>query len=605
MSEDVTMAEDTAGLPQAPSASQKGKERANGDAQAQSTPTPAGAKKARPMTREQSSRAVDASQGATTSSTYYDDSAHTASLARRAASSSRALSKPTTLKQDYVKGSGKTMKFKPNLSAAAHLPSIKQEPDSNPPAPSELLANPDGVPLRRRDRGPISRTATGPLSQGPALAPKTKKRVAEDMRASSFRPSIADLDLVGDAGSKANAKKAEAEFVKTEYDSDPDTAGVDGDPDGDDMADFIENDLDQEDEERYKLVRHTRMIALKDIGKEGSMAPLTLPEDDSVAREAYARHEDEIEMEMRQEEQQSEEQRQYLQAQQAQMSRHLPQSHHSQVKPEEDHDRDSQILSSGIATPTNAARASRNFTGEEPLDSNVDQIGELDTTVSIKQEAIKAKFDSLDFGEPGTDHDFFVMQFPRFFPAFRPPDSEPTIDRLDHDQAETKQTIETKQNIRAPPYKAGHWQGWGKSGGMLGRQILENLPEGKIGTFNFHASGRISMNIGEIRYDVTSGADAGFLQEIAAVDAEPDVGDHRIRGTLRGDGQPGLYVLAQTSTKLIARPNIDDIFRASKQARADDIARKHLLSLKDEFKNEPVMTPQPVPAKLSKPSMKR
>ena len=104
---------------------------------------------------------------------------------------------------------------------------------------------------------------------------------------------------------------------------------------------------------------------------------------------------------------------------------------------------------------------------------------------------------SVQGGE--TDGQLFLFQFPRTFPSFQ------------HDQVVKVEEDATR-------------------------------PEGQIGCLDVYADGRVALRIGDIPFDVTSGSEASFLQQVVILDAEQQVAQ----------------CLGEVHSKLVVTPNLDD-----------------------------------------------
>ena len=104
---------------------------------------------------------------------------------------------------------------------------------------------------------------------------------------------------------------------------------------------------------------------------------------------------------------------------------------------------------------------------------------------------------SVQGGE--TDGQLFLFQFPRTFPSFQ------------HDQVVKVEEDATR-------------------------------PEGQIGRLDVYADGRVALRIGDIPFDVTSGSEASFLQQVVILDAEQQVAQ----------------CLGEVHSKLVVTPNLDD-----------------------------------------------
>lgn len=115
-----------------------------------------------------------------------------------------------------------------------------------------------------------------------------------------------------------------------------------------------------------------------------------------------------------------------------------------------------------------------------------------------------------------TDH-LFLFQFPHTFPTFhRPDESQMAV----QEPAKTEDVIDidTETHAAAPP-----------------------RPEGQMGHLDIYADGRVMLRIGDMPFDVVSGSETSFLQQVMVLDAE------RQQAQCLGD----------LDGKLIVTPNLD------------------------------------------------
>jgi hypothetical protein len=106
----------------------------------------------------------------------------------------------------------------------------------------------------------------------------------------------------------------------------------------------------------------------------------------------------------------------------------------------------------------------------------------------------------------------YIFQFPRVFPTFRRPQDEESQSaepqeaggddiKPDPDSADVKPKV--KKTARPGEYVAGEWGGWGKGGGREGRDPIGGGVDGLVGRMQVRESGRVTLKMGDIDYDVS------------------------------------------------------------------------------------------------------
>lgn len=148
-------------------------------------------------------------------------------------------------------------------------------------------------------------------------------------------------------------------------------------------------------------------------------------------------------------------------------------------------------------------------------------LGADDVKITVKRENISTYFNLSQ--EESAHEQFYVFQFPRLFPQFVEPGSVPDVKPSANDLLSS--LIESKHKVKSAyheseaeawrDYIPGKWQGWGKNPGREGREILgatdaqaqggnqPQAPEGRIGKIKVRRSGRTTLKLGGIEYDVS------------------------------------------------------------------------------------------------------
>lgn len=149
-------------------------------------------------------------------------------------------------------------------------------------------------------------------------------------------------------------------------------------------------------------------------------------------------------------------------------------------------------------------------------------LGADDVKITVKRENISTYFNLSQ--EESAHEQFYVFQFPRLFPQFAEPGSVPDVKPSANDLLSS--LIESKHKVKSAyheseaeawrDYIPGKWQGWGKNPGREGREILgatdaqaqsgnqAQAPEGRIGKIKVRRSGRTTLKLGGIEYDVST-----------------------------------------------------------------------------------------------------
>lgn len=251
--------------------------------------------------------------------------------------------------------------------------------------------------------------------------------------------------------------------------------------------------------------RRNKTVDLYDIGMENEMAPLVLPRDEKKwLEEEKLRKENEKAMGR---------------------LRLGPGASAKSVKMDP-YEEEELAAASLAGTPVPSASASAT---PAPTQGSLEEaapvedaavLGADDVKIKVKKEDVSAYFDLPK--ESASHEQFYVFQFPRLFPQFADPGSLPDIKPSPADIAQS--LIEAKHKVKSAyheseaeawrDYVPGKWQGWGKNAGREGRDVLGaasaqaqvggefSAPEGRIGKIKVRRSGRTTLKLGGIEYEV-------------------------------------------------------------------------------------------------------
>lgn len=370
-----------------------------------------------------------------------------------------------------------------------------------------------------RGRGEIIMTASGAFAQGPSQSEKVPIPRGRALGASVMRDWSAKVS--GPSGSSSKKSTTTAKLV----DSDPE--------------DHLEETGDMpQDLHGRKL----ETVDLFDIGREGEMAPLVLPRDEKKwVEEEQLRKENERAM-----------QKLHLKKR-GRLDPAAASEATSKVK-QDPYEEEEALQASLRNTPvsTGAGPGSRaqsvssasvsvkaEPSGEMRFDGPTEDaavLGAEDVKIKVKKEDISQYF-HLPPEVAKTDR-FYVFQFPRLFPQFYDPNigpPEPSVEVKKEDpdgQEESKPNVAALLNSQSDPgadafsakhkvrsayheseseawrdYEPGKWQGWGRNPGQDMRENLaghgaEDL-SGRIGKLKIRKSGKTTMKLGGIEYDVS------------------------------------------------------------------------------------------------------
>jgi DNA-directed RNA polymerase III subunit RPC4 len=90
-----------------------------------------------------------------------------------------------------------------------------------------------------------------------------------------------------------------------------------------------------------------------------------------------------------------------------------------------------------------------------------------------------------------------------------------------------------------------------EDGGHNFKSQAEEISSGTIGKLVVYKSGKMRMKIGNFIYDVSSGADCAFLQNVVAVDPK--------------GGQA--FVLGDVSKRFVVSPNVDSLLKEKEKEK--------------------------------------
>lgn len=253
--------------------------------------------------------------------------------------------------------------------------------------------------------------------------------------------------------------------------------------------------------------RKSQTVDLYDIGTENEMAPLVLPRDEKKwLEEEKLREENDKAMGK---------------------LRIVPESSSKAVKmdPYEEEELAAASLA-GTPAASNSASAT-----PAPTRSSLDEaapiedaavLGADDVKIKVKREDISTYFDLPK--ENASHEQFYIFQFPRLFPQFADSealrDVKPSADDLAQSIIEAKHKVKSAYHESEAEawrdYIPGRWQGWGKNPGREGRDVLgatdaqsqptigeSSAPEGRIGKIKVRQSGRTTLRLGGIEYEVS------------------------------------------------------------------------------------------------------
>lgn len=251
--------------------------------------------------------------------------------------------------------------------------------------------------------------------------------------------------------------------------------------------------------------RKSQTVDLYDIGLENEMAPLVLPRDEKKWLE---------EEELRKENEK------------AMGKLRLGPGPGAKAAKMDPYEEEELAAASLAGTPSISASAT-----PAPVQSSLEEaatindaavLGADDVKIKVKKEDISQYFDLPK--EHASHEQFYVFQFPRLFPQFADPESLPDIKPNPADLAQS--LVEAKHRVKSAyheseaeawrDYVPGKWQGWGKNPGREGREVLgattsqgqpgssdQSPPEGRIGKIKVRRSGRATMKLGGIEYEVS------------------------------------------------------------------------------------------------------
>lgn len=250
--------------------------------------------------------------------------------------------------------------------------------------------------------------------------------------------------------------------------------------------------------------RKSRTVDLYDIGLESEMAPLVLPRDEKKwLEEEKLRRENE----------------------KAMGKLRLGPAASAKAVKMDPYEEEETAAASLAGTPSISASAT-----PAPVQDSLEEAAKLadaavlgadDVKIKVKREDISQYFDLPK--ENSSHEQFYVFQFPRLFPQFADPDCMPDIKPNPVDV--TQSLMEAKHKVKSAyheseaeawrDYIPGKWQGWGKNPGREGREILgannaagqapsgnSTPPEGRIGKIKVRRSGRTTLKLGGIEYEV-------------------------------------------------------------------------------------------------------
>lgn len=305
---------------------------------------------------------------------------------------------------------------------------------------------------------------------------------------------------------------------------------------------------DYEDAEQDASGRKLETVDLFDIAREGEMAPLVLPRDEKKwQEEEELRRENNLAM-----------QRLHLKKRGKQEPKEdTPSMPNIKQDPyEEDEMLEASLRNTPISIGTGSGSRAQSISsasvsvkaedGTQTADMQVDEpaedaavLGAEDVKVKVKKEDVSQYFHLPS--EQAIHDRFYVFQFPRLFPQFYdpltgPPGAAPIVKRENEDgeedvkpkvkieagaQPESAADLQSaKHKVRSAyheseseawrDYEPGKWQGWGRNPGRETRETLaghgaEDL-SGRIGKLKVRKSGRTTMKLGGIEYDVSSTA---------------------------------------------------------------------------------------------------
>ena len=134
--------------------------------------------------------------------------------------------------------------------------------------------------------------------------------------------------------------------------------------------------------------------------------------------------------------------------------------------------------------------------------------------------------------ESGSGSDVFLFQLPDHLPAS---DAPPAVEVKPDPDGEPPPAAETEMNPEED-----------------GKSSFSSLPEGFIGRVVVRKSGRVQMRIGEDLFDLDTGTQVGFLQELVSIDRGES-------GSVVGN----LTVLGQIKHRVVVTPDWEQLFRAN------------------------------------------
>ena len=161
---------------------------------------------------------------------------------------------------------------------------------------------------------------------------------------------------------------------------------------------------------------------------------------------------------------------------------------------------------------------------DEPVDGDVNTAQALDLSESEDEdhEELMASHFASTVQDGETDGQLFLFQFPHTFPEFRP---RPSSDAASTDTKESGDIVEV------PPSE------------VKAESSSESVSpaEGQIGHLDIYADGRVMLRLGDIPFDVMSGSETSFLQEVMILDPE------------RQEAQ----CLGELNSKLVVTPSLE------------------------------------------------
>lgn len=292
-----------------------------------------------------------------------------------------------------------------------------------------------------------------------------------------------------------------------------------------------------------------KTVDLYDIGAEGEMAPLVMPKDEKKWQEEetlrleYAKAMEKLSLTHK-----------GTSAKAAESG--TPQPARVKTDPYEEDEMNAASLS---GTPRSASIASRSLSRAQTIDSTTHSsdievlqdlippipsdeaaatLGAEQIQIHIKKEDISVHFNLQPTEEDPSPERFHIFQFPRLFPQFYDPADPVQVDQYNPAGAAKREpgTAESsaatlgsnaaaavvtgelgsaKNRIKSAlheseseawrTYEPGKWQGWGRNPGQEERETLAGNPsaEGRIGQIKVRKSGRTTMTLGNIDYEVS------------------------------------------------------------------------------------------------------